>query len=80
MREEQQLRDFEIRVLIMVIGPKTEEVTGEWGRLHKKEIRHPYSSPNIIRLIKSTKPKRAEHVSSLREERGTHRRFVEKPE
>ena len=38
MREEQQLRDFENRVLIMIIGPKREEVTGEWERLHKKEI------------------------------------------
>jgi len=41
----------------MVIGPKKEEVTGECGRLHNKKIGHPYSSPNIIRLIIPRRPK-----------------------
>jgi hypothetical protein len=52
LRVEQRLRVFENRVLRKVFGPKREEVTGDWRRLHNEELNDPYSSPNIIRVIK----------------------------
>jgi hypothetical protein len=53
LREECRLRVFESRVLRRIFGPKTDEVTEEWRRLHNKELYVLYSSPNIIRVIKS---------------------------
>jgi hypothetical protein len=52
LREERSLRVFENRVLREVFGPEKDEGTGEWRRLHKEKIYSPYSSPNIIRIIK----------------------------
>jgi hypothetical protein len=52
LREERRLRVFENRVLRRIFGPKRDEVTGEWRRLHNKELRALYSSPNIIRVVK----------------------------
>jgi hypothetical protein len=51
--EEQRLRVFENRVLRRIFGPKRDEVTGEWRRLHNEELVDLYSSPNIISVIKS---------------------------
>jgi hypothetical protein len=53
LKKEYRLRVFENRVLRRIFGPKRIEVTGEWRRLHNKEIYALYSSPNIIRVIKS---------------------------
>ena len=53
LREESRLRVFENRVLRRVFGPKREEVTGEWKKLHKDELRDLYSLPNIVRVVKS---------------------------
>jgi hypothetical protein len=53
LREEQRLRVFENRVLRRVFGPKREELTREWRRLHNEELNGLYSSPNITRVIKS---------------------------
>jgi hypothetical protein len=53
LREESRLRVFESKVLRRIFGPKRDEVTGEWGRLHNKELYAWYSSPDIIRVIKS---------------------------
>jgi hypothetical protein len=52
LREECRLRVFENRVLRRIFGSKRDEVTGEWRRLHNKELYAVYSSPNIIRVIK----------------------------
>jgi len=52
LREERRLRVFENRVL-RIFGPKRDEVTGEWRKLHNEELNNLYSSPNIVRVIKS---------------------------
>jgi hypothetical protein len=61
VREEQRLRVFENRVLRM-FGPKRDEMTGEWGRLHNEKLKALYSPPNIIRMIKSTGMRWVGHV------------------
>ena len=53
LREERRLRVFENRVLRGIFGPKRDEVTGEWRKLHNEGINDPYFSPNIVRVIKS---------------------------
>jgi hypothetical protein len=53
LREEHRLRVFENRVLRRIFGPKRDEVTGEWRKLHSKELDDLYPSPSIIRIIKS---------------------------
>jgi len=53
LREERKLRLFENRVLRRIFGPRREEVTGEWRRLHNEELNDLYSPPNIVRVIKS---------------------------
>jgi hypothetical protein len=53
LREEHRLRVFENRVLRRIFGPKRAEVTGEWRKLNNEKLRDLYSSPNIIRIIKS---------------------------
>jgi hypothetical protein len=52
LREEHRLREFENRVLKRIFGPKRDEVTGEWRKLHNEELHDFYSSPSIIRIIK----------------------------
>jgi hypothetical protein len=52
LREERRLRAFENRVLRRIFGPKRDEVTGEWRRLHNKELNALHFSPSIIRVIK----------------------------
>jgi hypothetical protein len=79
-REECRLRVFENRVLRRIFGPKRDEVTGEWRRLHNKELYALYSSPNIIRVIKSRRLKWAGLVACMGERRGAYRVLMEKPE
>jgi hypothetical protein len=65
LREECRLRVFENRVLRRIFGPKRDEVTWEWRRLHNKEFYGLYSSPNIIRVIKSRRLRWAGHVACM---------------
>jgi hypothetical protein len=55
-------------------------VTGEWRKLHNKELHEFYSSPSIIRIIKSRRMRWAGHVARMREKRNSYRLLVEKPE
>ena len=79
LREEHKLRMFENRVL-RIFGPKRDGVTGEWRKLHNKELNDLYSSSNIVRVIKSRRMGRAVHVARMEEGRGVHRVLVGKPE
>ena len=53
MREKRRLRVFENRVLRRIFGPERDKVRGEWRKLHNEELSDLYSSPNIVRVIKS---------------------------
>jgi hypothetical protein len=78
LRKKSRLRVFENRVLRRIFGPKRDEVTGEWRRLHKKELYALYSSPNNFRVIKSGTLRRAEHVARMGQRRGAYRNLVVK--
>ena len=69
LREERRLRVFENRVLRRVFGPKRDEVTRGWRKLHNEELRDLYSLPNIVRVVKSTKMRLAGHVARMGEGR-----------
>jgi len=79
LREEWKLRVFENMVLRRMFGPRRDEVTGEWRRLHNEELNDLHSSPYIVRVIKSRRMRWAGHVSRMGEERGEYRVLVGKP-
>jgi hypothetical protein len=70
---------FENRVLRRIFGPKRDDVTGEWGKLHNEELHNLYSSPDI-RQIKSRRMRWAGHVARMGEERKLYKVLVGKPE
>ena len=70
LREGRKLRVFENMVLRRIFGPRRNEVTGEWWRLHNEELNDLYSSPNIVRVIKSKRMRWAGHVARMGEEGG----------
>ena len=74
------LRVFENRVLRKVFGPKRDEVTGEWRKLHNEELSDLYALPNIVRVVKSRRMRWAGHVARMGDGRGVHRVLVGKPE
>jgi hypothetical protein len=71
---------FENRALRIIFGPKRDEVTGEWRKLHNEELNDLYSSPNIFSGDKIEKMSWARHVACMGERRGAYRVLVGKPE
>jgi hypothetical protein len=80
LREERRLRVFENRVLRRVFGPKRDEVTGEWRKLHNVELSDLYSLPNILRVVKSRRMRWAGHVARMGQGRVVYRVLVGKLE
>ena len=80
LREERRLRLFENRVFMRLFGPKREEATREWRKLHNAEVNDLYSSPNIFRVIKSRRMRWAEHAASIEDRRDLYRVLVGKLE
>ena len=80
LREERRLRVFENRVLRRIFGPKRDEVTGEWRKLHNEELNDLYFSPNIFRVIKSRLMIWTGHVACMGDMTGAYRVLVGKPE
>jgi hypothetical protein len=71
---------FENRVLRGIFGPKRDEVTGEWRKLHNEELRDLYSSSSIIKIIKSRRMRWARHVARMGEKSYAYRLLVGNPE
>jgi len=80
LREERKLRVFENMVLRRIFGPRRDKVTGEWRRVHNKELNDLYSSPNIVRVIKFQKNETGWACGMMGEERGVYRVMVGKLE
>ena len=66
-------------MVLRIFGPRRDEVTREWRRLHNEDVNNLYSSPNILRVIKSRRMRWAEHVARMGEEKSVYRILVEKP-
>jgi hypothetical protein len=71
---------FENRVLRRIFGPRRDEVTGEWRRMHNEELIDLYPSPNIVRVLKSRRMRWAGHVARMGERRGAYRVLMGKSE
>ena len=69
-----------LRVLRRVFGPKRDEVTGDWRKLHNEELSDLYSLPNIVRVVKSRRIRWTGHLARMGEGRGVHKVLVGKPE
>jgi hypothetical protein len=80
LREEHRLRVFENRMLRRIFGPKRDEVKGGWKKLYNEEFCDLYSSPSIIRIIKSRRMRWTGHVARMGEKRNTYRLMVGRPE
>jgi hypothetical protein len=77
LREEDRLRVFKTMVLRRIFGPRRD---GEWRKLHNEELRVLYSSPSVIRIIKSSRKRWVGHVARMGEKRNAYRLLVGKPE
>jgi hypothetical protein len=80
LREEHRLRVIENRVLRRIYGPKRDEVTGGWRKLHNEELHGLYSSPSIFRVIKARRMGWVGHVARMGEVNGAYNIFVGRPE
>ena len=76
LSEKRRLRMYENRVLRKIFGPNRDEVTREWRKLHDEELNDLYSSPNIVRVIKSRRMRWAGHVARMEEGRRVHKVLV----
>jgi hypothetical protein len=76
---EHRLRVFENKVLRRIFGPKSEEESGEWRNLHNEELHDLYSSPSIIKILKSRRMRWEGHVARMGEKRNAYRLLVGKP-
>jgi len=74
------MRVLENRMLRRIFGPKRDEVTGEWRKLHNEELNDLYSSPNIVRVMKSRRMRWVGHVARIGERVGVCRVLVGKSE
>jgi hypothetical protein len=80
LREEHGLRVSENRALRRIFGPKREEVAGDWRRLHNEELHNLYTSPNIIRVIKSRRMRWMGNATRMGDIRNVYKNLVTKPE
>jgi hypothetical protein len=80
LREEHRLRVFEKRVLRRIFGPKRDEVTGGWRKLHNEELHGLYSSSSIIRVIKARRMRWAGYVARMGEVRDAYNILIGRPE
>ena len=80
LADEQKLRVFENKVLRKIYGPKRDEMTGEWRRLHNEELHGLYDSPDVVRIMKSRRLRWSDHVARMREKRRLYSIVVRKPE
>jgi hypothetical protein len=80
LRKRLRLRVFENRTLGRIFGPKRDEVTGEWRKLHNEELNDLYSSPNIVRVIQLRRMSWTEHVARMGERRAVYRVLVRNSE
>jgi acyl-CoA synthetase (AMP-forming)/AMP-acid ligase II len=74
------MKVFENRVFTKIFGPKKDEITGVWIKLHNEELHDQYSSPAIVRVIKSKRMRWAGHVARMGKGKGLYRVLVKKPE
>ena len=79
LREERRLSVFENRVLRRIFGPKGDDVTGEWRKLHNEELNNLYASPNVIWVIKS-RMRWVRHVACVGDRSGACGVLVVKPQ
>jgi hypothetical protein len=80
LREEHRLGVFENRVLTRIFGPKRDEVTGEWRKLHNEKLHDLYSSPSTIKIMKARRKRWVGHVARMVKNRSACRLLVGKPE
>jgi hypothetical protein len=80
LREERRLRLFESRVLRRIFGLKRDELTSEWRKIHYEELNDLYSSPCVVRVIKSRRMRWVGHVARMVDKRGAYRSLVGEPE
>ena len=80
LREEKRLRVFQNKVLWKIFGPKRDDQTGEWRKLHNGELHDLYGKPDIIGIVKSRRLRWAGHVTRMGNERGTWKLLVGKPD
>ena len=80
MKDERRLRVSENRVLRRIFGPKMDEVTGEWRKLHNEELNDLYCSPDIVLVIKSRRMRLVRHVARVGKRRCVYGVLVGNPE